>query len=125
LLDTHAFLWAVSFPDKLSSNATDIIQNPENILFLSAASGWEIAIKCAIKKLDIPGNPADFVRTQMKITGITELPISMVHSLQTFDMPPHHKDPFDRMIVAQSLCEKLPIITCDIHICKYKVLTIW
>ena len=125
LLDTHVFIWAVSYPEKLSSDARNVIQNADNFLFLSAASGWEIAIKCRLKKLEIPGNPEHFVRQQMKNIGIEELPISMAHTLLTFQMPLYHKDPFDRILVAQSITEKLPVITCDRSISRYDVKTIW
>ena len=113
LLDTHAFLWWINDDSRLSLPAREIISTRENELFLSAASGWEISIKSQIGRLRLPGIPAEFVSRQLSLNGIRALPISMSHALHYHALPMLHRDPFDRMIVAQAQVEKLPILSAD------------
>jgi PIN domain nuclease of toxin-antitoxin system len=125
LLDTHTFLWMISYPDSLSKKAKSIIENSDNNLFLSSASGWEIVIKYQIGKLELPEEPVSYVIKQMKDNYIEDLPIIMAHSLYVHNLPEIHKDPFDRIIIAQSVIEKIPIISCDSIISKYNVEIVW
>jgi PIN domain nuclease of toxin-antitoxin system len=125
LLDTHAFLWWISDDPLLSSAARALIGDGESTLFLSAVSGWEIAIKMRLGRLEVQGDPEHFVFEQLALNNITVLPISMNHALRTAALPDHHRDPFDRMLVAQSQIEQLPIITADPLIARYAVEVIW
>ncbi len=100
LLDTHAFLWWISDDPKLSDKARAIMGNGENALFLSTASGWEMAIKAGLGKLKFPGDIRAFVSEQLMINDISPLPVQMNHSLHVYNLPPFHNDPFDRLIVA-------------------------
>jgi PIN domain nuclease of toxin-antitoxin system len=125
LLDTHTFIWLIGYPDKLSKTVVQLIENPDNSLYLSAASGWEIAIKCSIGKLVLPERPESFIPHQMKIIGIEELPVTLAHALGTTKLPEIHKDPFDRLLVSQAIAEKCPIMTSDSLIARYDVQTIW
>ena len=125
LLDTHAFLWAVTDPAQLSARAYDIISDGANTLFLSAASGWEIAIKTGLGKLHLPTPPERFVSEQLAIAGFESLPIQLLHALHVYTLPSRHRDPFDRLLVAQSQVEQLPIITADPRIAQYNVAVIW
>jgi len=125
LLDTHAFLWWVTDDTHLSSRARAIIADGDNELFLSAASGWEMAIKTRLDKLHLPDNPASFVFEQLRINAIEPLAIQMTHALRVYSLPGHHRDPFDRILVAQAQVERMPIITADPQVAQYNVEILW
>ena len=125
LLDTHAFLWWINDDPRLSDAARKLIGNGESALFLSAASGWEIAIKMRLGHLEVREDPEQFIFEQLALNDIAVLPISMNHALRTAALPDHHRDPFDRMLVAQSQIEQLPIVTADPLITRYAVEVIW
>jgi PIN domain nuclease of toxin-antitoxin system len=125
LLDTHAFLWWINDDPRLSDTARELASNGENELFLSAASGWEIAIKMRLGRLEVREDPEQFIFDQLALNDIAVLPISMNHALRTAALPDHHRDPFDRMLVAQSQIEQLPIVTADPLIARYAVEVIW
>lgn len=125
LLDTQAFLWWVTDDPRLSPRARGIMSDGENHLFLSAASAWEIAIKARLGRLTIPEPIATFVSAQLAENAIEGLPIGLSHAFQVYSLPDHHRDPFDRMLVAQSQLENLPILTGDPLIAQYLAETIW
>lgn len=125
LLDTHAFLWWITDDTKLSDPAREIMGNGENTLFLSAASTWEIAIKARLGRLKIPDQPDRFISEQMLQNAIQGLPIQISHSLHVYHLPPHHQDPFDRLLVAQTKLENLTLLSADQHMRKYEVKVIW
>jgi PIN domain nuclease of toxin-antitoxin system len=125
LLDTHAFLWWITDDPCLSSHVREIIADGDNELFLSAASGWEMAIKAKLGKLHLPDNPESFVLDQLAINAIESLPVQMGHALRVYALPEHHRDPFDRMLVAQAQSERIPILTADPLIAQYAVKVIW
>ncbi len=125
LLDTHAFLFWITDSDELSVRAREHIEDPENELYLSAVSGWEIAIKTKLNRLVLPGPPERVITEQMAYNHIQSLSIQMSHALNTFHLPQLHRDPFDRMLVAQSRVEEIPILTRDPAISQYEVETIW
>ena len=125
ILDTHTFLWWITDDHRLSSRARHVIGDPSNELFLSAASAWEIAIKTKLGRLRLRERADRFIPDQLSRNSISPLPIEMSHALHTARLPDIHRDPFDRLIIAQSLLEKAPIVTADRVIRKYKVETIW
>ncbi len=125
LLDTHTFLWWITDNPKLSSRVRKIIGDGRNELFLSAASGWEIAIKAQLGRIKIPDKPELFISEQMVANAIQGLPIQLSHAVHVYNLPIHHRDPFDRMLVAQSQLEGLPILTDDLRISQYPVKVIW
>jgi PIN domain nuclease of toxin-antitoxin system len=125
LLDTHTFLWWNTDDPQLSARARKIIANGKNEVFLSAASAWEIAIKAAKGRLELPEEPTLYVPSRMSINRIQPLPVQVSHALRVYELPPHHADPFDRLLVAQCQMESLPLITKDKEIQKYDVETIW
>jgi PIN domain nuclease of toxin-antitoxin system len=125
LLDTHAFLWAVSEETLLSDQARDLIQNNRNDLLLSTASLWEIAIKLSIGKLTLTEPYDVFVPEQLAVLGVVVLPASIQHYALVAGLPHHHRDPFDRLIIAQAIAEKLPIISIDDKFDKYSVQRRW
>jgi PIN domain nuclease of toxin-antitoxin system len=121
LLDTHVFLWWVMDSPLLSRPARQVIADARNELFLSAASGWEIAIKAQLGRLELPDTPEDFVAEQLVLNNIQSLPVLMSHALHVYSLPKHHRDPFDRLLVVQSQLEDLPILTADPDIAHYDV----
>lgn len=121
LLDTHAFLWWIADSKLLSDRARDIISDGANTLYLSAASGWEIAIKAGLGRIRLPQNPQGFISRQLSANSIESLPIQMSHALQTFALPLHHRDPFDRIIVAQAQLEKMTVLSSDPQIARYDI----
>jgi PIN domain nuclease of toxin-antitoxin system len=125
LLDTHTFLWWITDDPRLSSNAYNFISDTTNTLFLSAASGWEIAIKASLGKTKIPENISAFLFEQISVNAIEELPVRMNHALHVYTLPPHHRDPFDRILISQSQLETIPLITIDRTFSMYKVDVIW
>jgi len=125
LLDTHVFLWWIADDPQISRTAHDVIQNGSNDLFLSAASAWEMAIKAQIGRLKLPKRPGVFVPEQLARNAITHLPIQLGHALHVFTLPRHHRDPFDRMIIAQAQLEKLSILSSDSQFAKYAVDVVW
>jgi len=125
LLDTHAFLWWITDSPRLSARAREVIQDSNNELFFSAASGWEIAIKAQLGRLQLPDNLEQFILEQLSLNAILVLPIQLHHALRVYTLPQYHRDPFDRVLVAQSQIENLPILTADAQITPYAVETIW
>jgi len=125
LLDTHTFLWWITDNPQLSPLAREIITDADNELFLSAASGWEMVIKARLGKLQLPDNADSFISEQLALNAIVSLPVQMSYALHVYALPNHHRDPFDRMLVAQAQMERLPILTADPQIGRYAVETIW
>ena len=126
LLDTHAFIWIVTgATEYFSKILMDIIENTENALFLSAASIWEMMIKCSINRLSIPKPEKSFFTEQMAISNITELPVNMEHSFEIINLPLFHKDPFDRILFSQARVENMRIITRDKKMSLYDIDIVW
>ena len=117
LLDTHAFLWCLADVAKLSAPARDAIVDPENEVFVSAVSGWEIAVKRAKGHLIAPDDLAEMVERR----GFAHLPLTFHHAEQAGILPPHHKDPFDRFLIAQAQVEGLTLVTKDAQIARYSI----
>jgi PIN domain nuclease of toxin-antitoxin system len=125
LLDTHAFLWWITDDPHLSPYVREVISSGENELFLSAASGWEIAIKAKLGRIKLPDKPELFISEQLTLNAIQSLPIQMSHALYVYKLPNHHSDPFDRMLISQAQLEELPILTADPRFSQYQVRVIW
>lgn len=125
LLDTHTFLWFATDNPRISEKAKQIIQNRKNQLLLSAASVWEISIKYSIGKISLSTDLDNFISESLRSYNLTPLPISIPHSIEVSRLPEIHRDPFDRMLIAQSRIENAGIITTDKDITKYDVKTIW
>jgi PIN domain nuclease of toxin-antitoxin system len=125
LLDTHAFLWFISADDKLSSKARSIIKNSNNEVYFSAASAWEMSIKVRLGRLTIEEELEPFIIKQLSENNFSTLSITIFHSIYTSKLPDIHKDPFDRMIIAQSQVEDMPLISKDKNIEKYKIPVVW
>ena len=117
LLDTAVLIYAVESPERLSKRATSALKSPANVLELSAVSLAEIAIKAALGKLRLS---AAIARQAVQDLDLRILPYTADHAFNLFDLPRHHGDPFDRQIIAQALCEKIPIVTSDEKFSLYK-----
>jgi PIN domain nuclease of toxin-antitoxin system len=124
LLDTHTFLWSDHALEKVSHNAQTSIQQA-TIVFLSMASIWEIQIKVAIGKMTLPAPLQELVQYQQEQNGVQILPITQDHIYRLEHLPHIHKDPFDRMLIAQAQRENLMLVTADGNIPKYAVQTAW
>lgn len=109
LLDTHILLWFLENDSKLSNQVREVITNPKNLIFVSAISAWEISIKQSLGKLIAPSN----LEEALRFSSLEVLAMTLVHGIKVADLPMHHKDPFDRMLIAQALVEGLTIITVD------------
>jgi len=120
LIDTHILIWFLEGNNLLSKSRRQIIANPNNDVFVSIASLWEMAIKISIGKLTLAKPLADVIK-QIVVENIEVLAISPEHTLQVSTLPFHHRDPFDRIIIAQSQVENLPIITDDDTFSNYGV----
>jgi len=117
LLDTAAFIFAVDSPGRLSERATTVLSNPENIRELSSVSLTEIAIKTILGKLNIS---AEIARQAIRDMDIRILPFTADHAFRLFELPAHHRDPFDRQIIAQAVSEDIPVVTSDEKFRLYK-----
>ncbi|NJO82757.1 MAG: type II toxin-antitoxin system VapC family toxin [Blastochloris sp.] len=125
LLDTHSFIWFVEDNSSLSSHARTLIEEPANDVFLSMASVWEMAIKVSLSKLAL-SQPFDlFIPNQLLRNAITLLDITVSHTLRVATLPFHHRDPFDRLLIAQSLVEGMPIIGSDSVFDAYGANRLW
>lgn len=125
LLDTHAFLWFVLDDPNLSATARTVISDPANEVLVSPATYWEIAIKIAVGKY-APGQPfLPFMADQIAVNRFTVLPIELRHAAAIIPLPFHHRDPFDRILVAQAIVEDVPLVSCDPQIVKYPVTCLW
>ena len=125
LLDTHVWLWMQAEPGRLARRVRALLEDPANDLVLSAASSWEIVIKWAIGRLELPEPPGAFVEARMMATGVTPLAITHSHALRVADLPDHHRDPFDRILIAQAQVESLPILSSDDQLAPYEVELLW
>jgi PIN domain nuclease of toxin-antitoxin system len=125
LLDTHAFIWWDSDVSQLSPTALQLCQDPANTLLLSAASVWEMQIKQQLGKLKLKLPLREIVQTQQESNGIAVLPVQLAHVLLLEQLPLHHRDPFDRLLIAQANAEQAALLSCDSVFQKYQVNIIW
>lgn len=125
LLDTHAFLWWIANSSELSDVARKIIADERNEPIFSAVSGWEIAIKAGVGKLELSDSPEKFLTGQISRNDLEVLPIYLSHALRVHALPDHHRDPFDRLLVAQAIIEEMPLLSADPWIARYPVEVVW
>ena len=124
LLDTHAFLWFVAGDERLSAGARRAMEGKDAELFLSAVSIWEMAIKSSLGRLTLPAPLPEYIAEKLE-HGFRVLPIDWMHAAAVEKMPFHHRDPFDRLLVAQAMAESLPLVSGDPEFHAYKVKVIW
>ena len=125
LLDSHAFVWTHEEPQKLSPNAAMEIKNPANDLFLSAASVWELQIKIQIGKFKFNDALENIVAEQQLTNGLQILPVNLAHTLYLKNLPLHHKDPFDRILIAQAFVENMTLVSADPKFSMYQANLLW
>lgn len=125
LLDTCTFLWVISDSENLSTHSRKLFADPENEVYLSPVSVWEIMVKHGLGRLPMPEPPQQFVPRYRKLHGIQTLPLDEDAVLQLPRLPSHHKDPFDRMLICQAIAHGITLLTPDAAIDQYPVKTIW
>lgn len=125
LLDTCAFLWLVTDDPRLSPLAKEIFLDSDNELLLSAVTGFEITVKYSLGKLHLTEPPKEFVSNRIQANSLTELPISLNHTLALQNLPIHHKDPFDRLLVAQAMVNQIPLLSSDEPFSAYDIKRLW
>lgn len=121
LLDTRCWLWMQADPEQFSPEGRRIVDDNDNVLLLSPISAWEIATKYALGRLILPVPPSEYVPSRMKSSGVDALPLQHSHALQVAALPWHHRDPFDRLLIAQAQVEGLPILSADRQLEAYDV----
>lgn len=121
LLDTHIWLWSLAEPERIAPDALELMSDSDNRLYLSAASSWEIAIKYRLGKLPLPEPPLQFILPRLSRDGVISLLIEHQHTLAVSELPDHHNDPFDRLLIAQTQIEKMWFVTHDKKIFPYEI----
>ncbi len=125
LLDTHALLWFLRDDPALSAVARAVIEDPQNRKLVSVASCWEIAIKAGLGKLDLAEPSRTLLEREIPRNNLELLPITLAHAATVETLPPHHKDPFDRLLIAQALIEGIPVVSADKKFDSYAVNRFW
>lgn len=118
LFDTHLLIWSLLAPERLSQTAQDLITDPKADLAFSAVNIWEVAIKHALRKPGFDVDPVE-MRDELIAIGYRELPVTSDHTIRVAGLPPHHKDPFDRLLIAQARVEAFTLVTADRLIARY------
>lgn len=121
LLDTNVFLWAAGIDNRLSESVKTLLDDPDQEIFFSAASAWEIATKWSKGRLTLPASPSEVVNRIVTTAGLSQLPISVRDACAVADLPKHHKDPFDRLLVAQARINRLKLMTANPMLERYDV----
>lgn len=125
LLDTHIFLWALTEPKRLGENAKSLLKSRKNQLYLSAASSWEISIKAGLDKLPLPEPPDKYVSSRMVDLRVTPIDVKHYHTFIVYELPLHHRDPFDRLLIATAIAENIFFMSADQKFRHYDVNLIW
>ena len=125
LLDTHVFLWWATNDPRLSHRALEIIGDERNEILFSAVSGWEIAEKARRGRLTLPRNLETFISQQIFANGFEVLSLRLAHALQVYSLPAYHKDPFDRLLIAQAIVEGAVLLSADAVFAQYPVTVLW
>jgi PIN domain nuclease of toxin-antitoxin system len=125
LLDTHAFLWFIDGSTKLSQRARELIEDQRNAKLVSVASLWEMGLKMGLGRLELAQPFEELIPRQMELNGFGLLPVRIPHIVRVISLPFHHRDPFDRMIVAQCVAEDLSVVSLDSVFDKYSIQRLW
>ena len=125
LLDTMVWLWSVGPVEKIGAAGRQVFEDGTSEIYLSAVSSWEIAIKARLGKYKLPETPGRYVSKKLDQQGIRPLPVTLDHSLKVFSLPLYHHDPFDHLLIAQAILERMVILTSDRFFEKYPVEVLW
>jgi PIN domain nuclease of toxin-antitoxin system len=125
LLDTVIWLWSLDSVERINDRGLEILNNGQEAIYFSAATAWEVSIKAGLGKLKLPAPPASCVSAFTEKQRLRPLPITHLHAVKVYDLPPHHRDPFDRLIIAQAICENMTVLTADRDFHKYPVNLVW
>ncbi len=125
LLDTHVFIWSTGNPEKLSQTVTDLLTDTSNTWILSIASVWEMQIKVQLGKLNLNSTLPTLIDNQQRVNNLQILPIELTHIYALNNLPSHHKDPFDRILIAQGMVEHMPIVGIDEVFDNYPIQRLW
>lgn len=125
LLDSVVWIWSISATERLNSAAQRILENGCEEIYFSAASSWELSIKAGLGKLHLPSSPARCIPEFMAKQRLRPLPVTHLHAVKVYELPLHHQDPFDRLLIAQAISEEMTILTSDRDFSKYPVEIVW
>jgi PIN domain nuclease of toxin-antitoxin system len=125
LLDTHALLWWTLDDGRLSASARDAIADAANAVYVSAASAWELAIKAGLGRLSLPAALGPLLADELRLNGFSPLAVSVAHALAVRDLAAHHRDPFDRILIAQARLEELTLVSGDHAMRPYGIPLLW
>jgi PIN domain nuclease of toxin-antitoxin system len=125
LLDSTIWLWSIYAVEKINDACREILENGREEVYFSAATAWELSIKARLGKLHLPGPPGQCIPAFMAKQGLRPLPVSHLHAVKVYDLPLHHDDPFDRLIIAQAVMESMTVLTSDKAFRKYSVDVLW
>jgi len=125
LLDSMIWLWSIDSVEKINPAGRELLENGQHDIYFSAATAWELSIKAGLGKLHLPAPPARCIPAFIAKQGLLPLPITNLHAVKVYDLPPHHQDPFDRLIIAQAIVEDLVVMTSDRDFRRYPVEVIW
>lgn len=125
LLDSMIWLWSIDSVEKINQGCREVLGNGQQEIYFSAASAWELSIKARLGKLHLPSPPAECIPTFIAKQGLRPLPVTNLHAVKVYDLPPHHHDPFDRLIIAQAITEEMVVMTADRDFRKYPVELFW
>ena len=125
LSDTHTFIWSFSNTKKLSPIVAEELKNPANQVFLSVASVWEMQIKIKLEKMIFNDTLENIINEQQTVNNIQILPVALSHALYLENLPLHHKDPFDRLLISQAIVENMNLVSADPEFVKYQVNLLW
>jgi PIN domain nuclease of toxin-antitoxin system len=125
LLDTHSLLWLVTDDPRLSDTARNTFLDSDNELLCSAVVGFEIAVKHSLGKLELAEAPRTFIENRIRNNALTPFPITIEHAVRVADLPYHHRDPFDRLLIAQALEEDVPLLSADEILSAYDIRRLW
>ena len=125
LLDTHVFLWWMERNRRLSTRAGALISDPDSEVFVSVVTIWEIAIKAELGQLEMPDDLGGFLRSELTVNDFASLPIQFEHAIAARDLPRHHRDPFDRLLICQSRVEELTLVSADPVMAAYGADVVW
>jgi len=125
LLDSGVWLWSIDAVERISRVGREILESGREEIYFSAATAWELTLKASIGKLKLPAEPSQCIPAFANRQGLRSLPVTHLHAVKVYGLPPHHRDPFDRLLIAQAIEEKMVVLTADHAFEKYPIDLVW